>query len=162
MQNKILKNVENENKIEKLVSFLKFINLGDMNKYLEIENELNDFFDNEIMLKNNRNQIKSKAHLISLMEMVFKKVSQNKTFTFKEISEATKVEINKVEFLVMKAFSLGLLKGFITQTEETCTFTWVLPRVLDQVQLSYLNDKLDDWLSMTKKTVELFEAYTEN
>ena len=44
----------------------------------------------------------------------------------------------QVEFLVMKALSLGLVKGTIDEVKQLVNMTWVQPRVLDLSQVLYL------------------------
>ena len=42
----------------------------------------------------------------------------------------------QVELLVMKALSLGLVKGSIDQVDAKVHMTWVQPRVLDRDQVT--------------------------
>ena len=43
--------------------------------------------------------------------------------------------VHQVELLVMKALSLGLVKGHIDEVEQRIHMTWVQPRVLDLEQV---------------------------
>lgn len=56
--------------------------------------------------------------------MTFKRPSHNRQLTFAEISKETKLPLNEIELVVMKALSQGLVKGAI-----------------DQVSLKYLLNK---------------------
>lgn len=47
--------------------------------------------------------------------------------------------IDQVELLVMKALSLGLVRGSIDEIEQKCHMTWVQPRVLDRKQVIIIN-----------------------
>lgn len=47
--------------------------------------------------------------------MTFKRPSHNRQLTFAEIAKETKLPINEIELLVMKALSQGLVKGRIDQ-----------------------------------------------
>lgn len=47
--------------------------------------------------------------------MTFKRPSHNRQLTFAEIAKETKLPINEIELLVMKALSQGLVKGAIDQ-----------------------------------------------
>lgn len=67
--------------------------------------------------------------------MTFKRPSNNRVLTFSEIASETKLPVTEVEFLVMKALSLGLVKGAIDQVAQTVQMTWVQPRVLDKNQV---------------------------
>ena len=129
-----------------------------MEIYYAVQAELKDLFTSEAILVQNSAKIVDKASIVSLMELIFRTMSDKRTFTFAKISEVTKVPEDKVELLVMRALSLGLVKGYITEVEHTATFTWVLPRVLDKSQFSFISKKLDDWLDMTHRTITIFEA----
>jgi PCI domain len=69
-------------------------------------------------------------------QMTFKRPSNNRILTFAEIASETKLPVTEVEFLVMKALSLGLVRGAIDQVAQTVQMTWVQPRVLDKNQVS--------------------------
>lgn len=61
--------------------------------------------------------------------MTFKRPSHNRQLTFAEISKETKLPINEIELLVMKALSQGLVKGAIDQVSLNllCEFkAWVI------------------------------------
>jgi hypothetical protein len=51
----------------------------------------------------------------------------------------------QVEWVLMRAMSLGLIKGIIDGVEEVVNVTWVQPRVLDKDQLNLLHDQLGAW-----------------
>ena len=65
--------------------------------------------------------------------------------TFVTISEETKVQPNEIEHLIMKALSLGLLKGTIDQVAEIARINWVQPKVLDMKQIENMRARLRDW-----------------
>ena len=71
--------------------------------------------------------------------MTFKRPATDRQLTFAEISEATNLPINEVELLVMKALSVGLVKGSIDQVDQKVHMTWVQPRVLDLNQVCYVS-----------------------
>lgn len=50
-----------------------------------------------------------------LFQMTFKRPSHNRQLTFAEIARETKLPINEIELLVMKALAQGLVKGAIDQ-----------------------------------------------
>ena len=51
----------------------------------------------------------------------------------------------KVEWIMMRAMSLGLIKGTIDEVESTFSVTWVQPRVLNLDQLGVLQTQIGDW-----------------
>jgi 26S proteasome regulatory subunit N9 len=51
----------------------------------------------------------------------------------------------QVEWVLMRAMSLGLLRGNLDEVEGTVSVTWVQPRVLNVAQIQLLNDQLGVW-----------------
>jgi len=114
-------------------------NSGDLARYETLRPQWSqqpDLVQNEI-------QMRRKICLLSLMEMTFK--SNDGVITFADISKQTRIPINEIEVLVMKALSLGLVKGTIDEVEQTVHLSWVQPRVLDKNQIESMKSKLDNW-----------------
>ena len=51
----------------------------------------------------------------------------------------------EIEILIMKALSLGLLKGSIDQVAEIARINWVQPKVLDPGQIDGMRVRLREW-----------------
>ena len=47
--------------------------------------------------------------------------------------------------MLMRAMSLGIIKGKIDEVSKMVTITWVQPRVLDKEQIQLLSDQLESW-----------------
>jgi 26S proteasome regulatory subunit N9 len=69
--------------------------------------------------------------------MTFKRPATDRQLTFEEISRETRLPVNEVELLVMKALAQGLVRGAIDQVASNVHMTWVQPRVLDKQQVQY-------------------------
>ena len=65
--------------------------------------------------------------------------------TFETISKETKVKLDEIEHLIMKALSLGLLRGSIDQVAEVARITWVQPKVLDRGGIEGMRTRLREW-----------------
>ena len=65
--------------------------------------------------------------------------------TFATVSQETNVRPQEIEILIMKALSLGLLKGSIDQVAEIARINWVQPKVLDMKQIDNMRVRLKDW-----------------
>jgi len=74
--------------------------------------------------------------------------------TFQTIAEETRLPLNEVEHLVMKALSLKLIKGSLDQVEQKAVITWVQPRVLSREQIGGLAKRLEDWVDKLKNVEE--------
>jgi hypothetical protein len=70
-----------------------------------------------------------------LLQMTFKRPATDRQLTFEEISRETRLPLNEVELLVMKALAQGLVRGAIDQVACNVHMTWVQPRVLDKQQV---------------------------
>ena len=62
------------------------------------------------------------------MEMTFRRSSTDRLLSFDAISTQTKIPVDQVEFLVMRALAKGLVKGSIDQVDRTVNLTWVQVR----------------------------------
>ncbi|TNN49472.1 26S proteasome non-ATPase regulatory subunit 13 [Liparis tanakae] len=76
-------------------------------------------------------KLMQKIQLLCVMEMTFTRPANHRTLTFTEIAQSAKIP---VELLVMKALSVGLIKGNIDEVDQKVQMTWVQPRVLDLPQ----------------------------
>jgi 26S proteasome regulatory subunit N9 len=83
---------------------------------------------------------------MTLMEIVFKRSKEERgNMSFSQIATETRVTVDEVEHLVMKALSLGLIKGKIDEVAQTVVVAWVQPRVLDKNQIKHISDRIRDW-----------------
>ncbi|XP_022906433.1 26S proteasome non-ATPase regulatory subunit 13 [Onthophagus taurus] len=124
-----------------LVDLLYAFNSGNINKFEAMRpqwSKIADLSAQELFLR-------QKISLLCLMEMTFKRPSHDRQLTFQEISMETKLPIQEIELLVMKALSQGLVKGAIDQVSSTVNMTWVQPRVLDRVQIASMVERLNEW-----------------
>lgn len=97
------------------------------------------------LLKEHQQFLYQKISLAALTETVFRRPPQDRAMTFQAISQETKVPIDQIEHLIMKALSLGLLKGTIDQVDQIAKINWVQPKVLDMKQIEGMRTRLRDW-----------------
>ncbi|KAK9506980.1 hypothetical protein O3M35_008819 [Rhynocoris fuscipes] len=137
-----------------LVELLYAFNTGDIAKFEAMKpkwKEVPDLVAHEIKLR-------QKISLLCLMEMTFKRASNKRELTFAEIAKATRLPMDEVELLVMKALAQGLVKGAIDQVSGSVHMTWVQPRVLNKQQISSMVERLNVWC----KEVQDLEALLED
>lgn len=83
---------------------------------------------------------------MSLIALIFSlPTSQRSAIPFGTIATSTQLPSNEVEYLLMKALSLNLIRGSIDQISQTASITWVQPRVLGPEEIDGLRARLDDW-----------------
>ena len=63
--------------------------------------------------------LRQKLCLMTLVEMIFKKSKESRgQLSFSDVANETRIPLDEVEHLVMKAQSLGLVKGYIDQVDS--------------------------------------------
>ncbi|KAI8971864.1 hypothetical protein BDF20DRAFT_825235 [Mycotypha africana] len=130
-----------------LRSLLFAFNSGDIGKF----EALVPHFNKQPLLEQNQAALRRKICLMSLIEAVFKRSTDNRCIPFSEIAAETRLSADEVEHLVMKALSLNLIRGSIDQVDQMVVITWVQPRVLDKGQIDGMKQKLEEWDNQVKK-----------
>ncbi|KAL5010475.1 hypothetical protein ScPMuIL_012780 [Solemya velum] len=126
---------------EWLVDLLYAFNCGNIGRF----EELKKYWGLQADLVANEIPMKQKISLLCLMEMTFNRPATNRLLTFQDIASETRLHSNEVEMLVMKALSLGLVKGSLDEVDQKVHMTWVQPRVLDLNQISTMQKRLEQW-----------------
>ncbi|CAG2107229.1 unnamed protein product [Medioppia subpectinata] len=149
LQHPIVDTLTPENRYIK--DLLLAFNSGDLSRYEALRPQWSlqpDLAKNEVTMH-------EKICLLSLMEMTFK--SNTGVIGFQDIVAQTRLPDDKIELLVMKALSLGLVKGTIDEVEKTVHLSWVQPRVLDKKQIESMKNRLDVWF----KEINVIEGLLE-
>ncbi|KAI1808670.1 hypothetical protein F4811DRAFT_500282 [Daldinia bambusicola] len=135
---------------ELLIAF----NRGDLAAY----DVLSGHISSNSLLRDHLEDIRQKIYLAALTESVFRRPPHQRAMTFGAISADTKVRKDEIEHLVMKALSLGLVRGTIDEVDELVNFTWVQPRVLDMAQIASMSQRLGEWGENVNKLGNWIEA----
>lgn len=124
-----------------LKKLLFVFNEGNIGKF----EGLAPLFPKEPILQENHPFLRQKICLMALMEAVFKRAASQRTMSFQEIAEETKLPLDEVEHLLMKALSLKLIRGSMDQVDQRAQISWVQPRVLSLEQIGHLAGRLTAW-----------------
>jgi 26S proteasome regulatory subunit N9 len=116
-------------------------NRGDLAGFDRLSNNLNK----DPLLESHKTFLYQKISLAALTELVFRRPPHDRAMTFQTISQETKVKPDEIEHLMMKALSLGLLRGKIDQVAEVAKINWVQPKVLERSQIEGMRVKLKEW-----------------
>ncbi|KAG1341058.1 hypothetical protein G6F62_005205 [Rhizopus arrhizus] len=130
-----------------LRSLLFAFNAGDIGKF----EALAPHFTKQPLFEQSKAALRRKICLISLIEAVFIRSTDNRSIPFSEIAAETRLSMDEVEHLVMKALSLKLIRGSIDQVDQIAVVTWVQPRVLDKDQIDGMRRKLEEWDNQVKR-----------
>jgi len=144
--------------VEWLVHLLRVFNAGDISGYEALVNKYKHDLSQQPALTSNQTLLTQKISILALMELAFKRPSDQRTIPFKDVSVASKLPINEVEHLIMKALSLKLVRGTIDELDKTVTITWVQPRVLDLQQISGMKERLQSWTQKVQSTLVFLEG----
>lgn len=137
-----------------IFDLLNALTLGDFNKF---DNLIGVQIRKVPILAEHESFLRQKICLMTLVESVFAK--NIRTLSFDDISSASHLPKDNVEHLVMRAISLGLLKGSIDQVNELVIITWVQPRIINDAQISKMRDIIVDWDSEVTKLGEKIAAH---
>lgn len=116
-------------------------NRGDLAAFDRLSNHLNK----DSLLESHKMFLYQKISLAALTELVFRRPPHDRAMTFETISQETKVKPDEIEHLIMKALSLGLLRGRIDQVAEVARINWVQPKVLERSQIEGMRVRLKEW-----------------
>ena len=130
-----------------LRDLLYTFNRGDLAAYSVLEANLSK----APQLDQHKEFLYQKISLSALTEAVFRRPPHDRAMTFHTISRETNVAPAEIEILIMKALSLGLLRGSIDQVAEVARINWVQPKVLDPGQIDGMRVRLREWDSSVNR-----------
>jgi 26S proteasome regulatory subunit N9 len=148
----ILNTLVNED--EWLCKLLFAFNRGDLAAYDALAGRISE----NHLLSEHKEALRQKIYLAALTETVFRRPPHDRAMSFRSIAEETKVRPDEIEHLIMKALSLGLLRGSIDQVDEIARINWVQPKVLDMKQIENMRLRLQEWDSSVNQLGNWIES----
>lgn len=82
---------------------------------------------------------------MAFIELAFNLPKNNRVVSFKKLANVCEIELEHVEFMVMKASSLNLVKVQINQISQEVLITWVAPKVLENEKIGVMLNKIEEW-----------------
>uniref|UniRef100_A0A7S2V5A0 PCI domain-containing protein n=1 Tax=Fibrocapsa japonica TaxID=94617 RepID=A0A7S2V5A0_9STRA len=143
-----------------LGEMLKVFHRGDVDAFTKLVDEHRPAFDAQVALSSREDVVKEKMALLCLMNMVFERPSHQRNIKFEEIAQRTRLPLDQVEWLVMRAMSLGLIKGIMDGVDQELSVSWVQPRVLENAQLKHLGERLEKWQNVSNNALIFMEDQT--
>ncbi len=151
LQHPILQSL-NKTQFEWLKNLVESFNRGDMTQFDKIASSAP--FKNQPLLVASLPFLGQKLHLMTLIEAVFKRSKNDRgSISFAQVAQDTRVHPEEVEHLIMRALSLGLIKGSIDEVNKMVNITWVQPRTLDKQQIQVMMERLQEWSQNVKTMV---------
>lgn len=119
---------------------------------------LSGHFSKQPLLEGRSSFLREKLCLSALTEAVFRRPPHDRALSFATILEETRVFPEEVEHLLMRALSLGLVRGSIDQVAEVARISWVQPKVLDKEQIENMKQRLMEWDGSVNKLGNWMES----
>jgi 26S proteasome regulatory subunit N9 len=144
LEQPVLKALKNSPQ-EWIYHMIEVFNGGNIPAYETTIKKYHEHIKSNPVLVNNEHVLNEKIRIMSLLELIFHLPKNDRNLPFQAIAKVTTLPLEHVELLVMKAMSLGLLKGTIDQVEALVKVTWIMPRVLDTDRIGIMREKIDQW-----------------
>lgn len=129
-----------------LGEMLEVFNRGDLPAYDALCTKYAAVLNAQPALVENERRLREKVTISCLINLISDLPPEQRDIPLSTIAERTKLTIDGVEFLLMKALSLHLIEGSIDQVDGTVAVSWVQSRVLTAKQLGGLKERLDVWI----------------
>jgi len=159
LEQKVFKALENTNS-QWIYQLIGTFNSGDIRRY---EQELKTFaqqIQNTSTLRDNQKTLDEKIRIMAFLELIFTLPKNDRNVSFSAISKVTGLNIDQVEYLVMRSMALDLVKGTIDELEQIVRVTWVVPRVLDNSRIAVMRNKFNEWNDTLGSLIKSIEAQT--
>lgn len=143
-----------------LHELLGAFNAGDFGKYDALCATHSAQLNAQPALVANERKLREKVTLMCLLELVSSLPAEERTLPLASIADKTRLTVDGVEFLLMKALSLHLLEGRIDQVASTVSISWVQPRILTKPQLAGLQQRLDNWVGKVTSLAASLEDHS--
>lgn len=155
--NPVIKSLDGTN-LQWVPELLRAYNKGDMIGYEKIAQQYGDKMGQVPELLEKAAFLKQKIQLMALLNFLFNLTASNTVVGFADVAKQTNTEISQVEYLLMKALALGIIKGIIDQIAQTISVTWVQARVLDREEIRALAAKVAAWSDTVRTTLDSVNA----
>merc|ERR1711991_408254 len=97
--------------------------------------------------------LEEKIAILALIELIWARPADGRSLAFGDIGKAAHVADDKIELLVMRALSLGVVKGEIDQVLGVVHVTGVKPRVLSPDQIEETRNRVKLWKEHVQSTL---------
>jgi 26S proteasome regulatory subunit N9 len=158
LENSILNSLKGT-QFEFLLKLVSSFNSGDLSILAPSSN--NSALNNHPALLAHVPFLQEKLCLMSLAQLLFTQLKTDRRVPFSTISHATKVPLDQVEFLLIRAISCKIIRGIIDQVDSSINVSWIQPRLLDQNQVGDLFSAINSWNKKVVHTLEIVQEMRE-
>jgi 26S proteasome regulatory subunit N9 len=141
-----------------LHDLLVCFNAGDIHRYDALCTQHAALLNSQPALVEHERRLREKVTVMSLLELVHALPAEERRIPLADVAQRTKLPLDGVEFLLMKALALHLLEGVIDQVAGEVAVSWVAPRVLTMPQVEALRGRLEAWVAKVGQATVRLEA----
>jgi 26S proteasome regulatory subunit N9 len=139
-----------------LAEIIFTFNTGNITQWKELQNQHASKMNDIQAFIQKHELLDKKIALMSLVDLAFRRTSEDRNIPFDFIAKTT--QVREVEMLIMRAISLGLLKGTIDEVDQIFSVTWVQPRILNIAQITEMGDRIEKWSAKVKNSMMVMES----
>ena len=132
-------------------------NSAKVDQFLNMANTYSPQMNDNPVLRTKGEFLQMKIRIAALLDLIFQKNKNERTVLYKEISDRCLIQNDNIEYIVMKALSLGLIRGHIDQVEQKVIVNWIQPKYLDKEKLTLLKGRFDNWITKAGNVLTQFE-----
>lgn len=125
-----------------LIELMEVMNRGDVDGYAQVVVKNSKYMNAEEALVRNAEFLKKKSKILGLVAMA---EQADGPISFADIEKTCKVEKGDVEYLIMRALSLELIKGTVDGVESVLEVKRVRPKLLDRERCGAMAQRLGIW-----------------
>lgn len=125
---------------------------GNMTEFNDVRTKYAKDIASEPILAANDSRIRQKIALLCLMELIFNRSPEDRSVTFEQVATAAQIPVDEVDLLLIRAMSVGLIKGTIDDVDQILRVTWLKPRVLDRAQIGAMATRFANWRTAVQQT----------
>ncbi len=133
---------------------------GSIEKFNSIIDSNRDKYSSYPTLVDGLPGLKKKVVLLAVINIAFERSANDRQIRFNDIAARTHIDMDQVEWVIMRAMSLNLIRGSIDQVGQFVNVTWVQPRILDKQQIGVVAEQLEGWATRVKDTYLSVEDQT--
>jgi len=142
---------------EWLYHMMKTLGEGKIKEFEDTVKQHNEYISKFPNIVQEMQYLEQKVRIIAFLEMIFESGKDDRSMSFKKISQTCQVEEGDVELLVMKSMSLGLIRGTIDEVDRVVHIDWAMPRYLNKGHLQIMHKKMEEWELKMDNVVRLVE-----
>ena len=88
---------------------------------------------------------------MAFLELAFNLPKSNRVVSFEQLAKTCEIPVDQVEFMVMKAAALKLVRVEIDQLNQEVAVNWIAPKVLSNERIDVMLSKFQEWQAGVKE-----------